>query len=270
MAITIKTKEEIALLREGGGRLAGILEKVVSAAKPGVSTQELDELAEELIFESGGAPSFKGYKGRRDPRPYPCSLCISVNDEIVHAIPRKGKILKEGDAAGLDIGMWWPANRKYKAGSRKRGRSLCTDMAVTIGIGKISAEAERLIRATREALDIGIRAVQPGARVGDIGYAVQKHLEAHNLGIIRNLAGHGLGYEVHEEPLIPNFGEAGAGPELKENMVIAIEPMATLGGWRVELDDDEWTFRTSDGSLSAHFEHTIAVTKDGAEVLTML
>jgi len=273
MAATIKTKQEIEVLREGGGRLAGILKKIVSAAKPGLSTWELDRLAEELIFEFGGRPSFKGYKGKRDPRPYPGSMCISVNDEIVHAIPRQDKILKEGDVVGLDIGMWWPANAASSfqlPASSKRKNGLCTDMAVTIGIGEISPEAERLIRASREALDLGIRAVHPGARVGDLGYAIQKHLEAHNLGIIRNLAGHGVGYEVHEEPLIPNFGQPHTGVELKENMVIALEPMATLGDWRVRLADDGWTFKTVDGSLGAHFEHTLAVTKSGAEVLTVI
>ena len=268
MAATVKTNEEIRTLREGGRKLAEILEKVVAAARPGISTFELDRLAEELIFASGGKPSFKGYQGKRDPRPYPCSMCISVNDEIVHAIPKKDKILKEGDVVGLDIGMLWPSEALAKEAGGRRG--LFTDMAVTIGIGKISPEAERLLIATKEALEIGIKAVKPGARVGDIGYAVEKRLEKEGLGIIRNLAGHGVGYEVHEEPLVPNFGEPGTGPELKENMVIALEPMATLGDWQVKLANDGWTFRTRDGSLGAHFEHTLAVTKDGAEVLTVV
>lgn len=268
MAATVKTDEEITALREGGRKLAVILEKVVEAARPGISTFGLDRLAEELIFASGGRPSFKGYKGKRDPRPYPCSMCVSVNDEIVHAIPKKDKILKEGDVVGLDVGMLWPSEAPAKEADGPKG--LFTDMAVTIGIGKISSESQRLIRVTKEALDIGIRAVRAGVRIGDIGNVIQKYLEKHKLGIIRNLAGHGVGYEVHEEPLIPNFGEPGTGPELKENMVIAIEPMATLGGWQVKLADDGWTFRTGDGSLGAHFEHTLAVTKNGAEVLTVV
>lgn len=265
--ISIKTTEEIEILREGGKRLAAILAKVAEATSAGVSTLELDKLAEGLIFASGGIPSFKGYRIKETSTPFPCSLCVSVNDEVVHAIPRADRILKEGDAVGLDIGMRWPAFAKATAG---KPSGLYTDTAITIGIGKISKEAERLIRATKGALDIGIKAVHAGARVGDISFAIQRHLEKNNLGIIRDLAGHGVGYEVHEEPFIPNYGKAGAGPELKEGMVIAIEPMATLGDWRVELQDDEWTFRTADGSLAAHFEHTVAVTENGVEILTMV
>lgn len=259
MAGSIKSKEEIAILREGGKRLAEILEKVAKAVKPGVSTSELDGLAEGLIFAYQGTPSFKGYKIRETKIPYPGSLCASVNDEVVHAIPRRERILKEGDIIGLDIGMRYPTQN-----------GLYTDAAVTVGVGEISVEADKLIRLTKEALETGIKMVRAGARVGDIGHAVQKFLENNKLGVVRDLAGHGVGHAVHEEPLIPNYGKPGSGPELKEGMVIAIEPMATLGGWRVVLDDDEWTFRSADGSLAAHFEHTVAVTKDGAEVLTML
>ncbi len=257
MAITIKTKEEIEILREGGRRLAEILQKVVKAAKPGMSTWELDQLGEELILSSGGKPAFKGYHDGKSRGAYPCSLCISINDEVVHAIPRKSTIFKEGDVVGLDIGMKWP-----------RGKGLYTDHAITIGIGKISPEAEHLIRVTKEALDIGIAEVCPGARVGDVGHAIQKHLERNKLGIVKGLAGHGVGYKVHEEPLIPNYGKPGTGPEFKEGMVIAIEPITTLGGPDVVLQPDGWTFKISDGSFAAHFEHTLAVTKDGAEVLT--
>lgn len=264
--ISTKTKEEIGVLREGGKRLAQILQKVVAAAKERVSTLELDRLAESLILASGGVPSFKGYRIKEARTPYPCSLCVSVNDEVVHAIPRADKILQEGDVVGLDIGMLWPSGALAKEAGGRKG--LYTDMAVTIGIGKISQESERLIRATKEALDAGIKVVRPGAQAGDISYAIQKHLEKQKLGIIRDLAGHGVGYQVHEEPLIPNYGRPGTGPELKEGMVLAIEPMATLGDWRVELAEDEWTFRTADGSLSAHFEHTVAVARNGVEVLT--
>ncbi len=265
--ITIKTKEEIDILREGGRRLAGILAAVVKEVKPGVSTLKLDGLAEGLIFESGGTPSFKGYRIRETSVPYPASLCTSINDEVVHAIPRKDRILKEGDIIGLDIGMAWPC--KFPISNFQFPiKPLFTDLAVTVGIGKISKEAERLIRATKEALDIGIKGIRPGVRIGDVSFAIQNHLEKQGLGIIRDLAGHGVGYEVHEEPLIPNYGKPGTGPEIKDGMVLAIEPMATLGDWRIVLDDDEWTFRTADGSLAAHFEHTIAVTKGGVEVLT--
>ncbi|QQG45043.1 MAG: type I methionyl aminopeptidase [Candidatus Sungiibacteriota bacterium] len=252
--ITIKTSEEIKTLREGGRRLAEILQRVVANVKQGISTFELDRLAESLILASGGAPAFKGYRIKETRKSYPCSLCTSVNDEVVHAIPSQDRFLKAGDIIGLDIGMRWGG--------------LFTDMAVTVGIGKISQEAERLIRITKESLGVGIRAVRPGARTGDVGYAVEQHLKKNKLGVIRDLAGHGVGYAVHEEPLIPNYGKPGIGPELKEGMVLAIEPMATLGDWRVVLADDEWTFKTMDGSLAAHFEHTVMVTSGGVEVLT--
>lgn len=263
--VGIKTPEEIAILREGGKRLARILRDVASEAKPGVSTAELDRRAERLIFDSGGAPSFKGYKGKKDPRPYPAAACISVNDEIVHAPPRKNKILKEGDIVGIDIGMWWPRAARTINYTKK---SLCTDTAITVGVGRISKDAERLLKATQEALDMGIAEVRPGVTTGDIGYVIEKYLTKCRLGIVRSLAGHGVGYEIHEEPLIPNFGKRGEGTELKEGMVIAIEPMTTLGAEELVLGDDGWTYRSKDHSLTAHFEHTMAVTAKGAEVLT--
>lgn len=266
MAITIKTKEEIDLIRKGGKRLADILRQVVVAAHVGIATLELDKLAENLILQSGGRPSFKGYRIKGADIAYPGTICVSINEEVVHGIPRKERIFREGDIVGLDIGMWWPSSAQASEG--KPAKSLCTDMAVTIGIGKISSEAQRLIDATKESLEIGITHVKPGATVGDIGNAIEQYLKKNHLGIIRDLAGHGVGYELHEEPLIPNYGKAGTGVELKENMVIAIEPMATLGDWRVVLAEDQWTFKTVDNSLGAHFEHTMAVTKDGVEVLT--
>ena len=258
MAGTIKTKKEIDIIREGGKKLATVLDTVVAAVRPGISTLELDARAERLIFESGGEPSFKGYRVKETHRPYPCTMCISINDEVVHAIPRKDAILKEGDVVGLDIGMKYP-----------KGNGFFTDMAVTVGVGKISRKAEKLIHATKESLDVAIAVVRSGITVGDIGYAVQNYLETRGYGVIRDLAGHGVGYTVHEDPLIPNFGKPGIGPKLIEGMVIAIEPMATLGTWKVVLAPDEWTFKTADGSLGAHFEHTMAVTKNGAEVLTL-
>lgn len=260
MAATIKSRKEIETLKEGGKILAEILVKVIQAARSGISTLDLDTLAERLIKEEGGVPSFKGYRIRGVRTPYPGSICVSVNDEVVHSIPRHDKILKEGDVVGLDIGMAWPSYGSV--------RPMFTDMAVTVGIGKISFAAKRLIRATKEALDAGIAVVRPGAKVGDVSYAIQARLEKDDLGIIRDLAGHGVGYAVHEEPLVPNYGIKGSGIELKEGMVLAIEPMATLGGWRVVLQDDEWTFKTADRSLAAHFEHTIAVTAGGEKILT--
>ncbi len=264
--MTTKTKEEIDLLREGGRRLAKVLNQVAHAVRPGVSTFELDQMGEKLIREEGGVPSFKGYRVKGAKIGFPGSLCISVNDEIVHGLPRKDAILKQGDIVGLDIGMWWP-NKEGVVNGKPKG-SLCTDMAITVGVGSISKEAERLLRVTKESLDLGIQTVRAGAFTGDVGEVIEQYLKKDKFGIIRDLAGHGVGYEVHEDPLIPNFGKKGAGTVLKENMVIAIEPMATLGDWRVVLADDEWTFKTADGSLGAHFEHTMAVTKDGVEVLT--
>lgn len=269
MAITVKSKEEIALLREGGKRLARILDRVAAAATPGLSTLELDRLAESLILASGGEPSFKWYRIEGVRSAYPATICISVNDEVVHSIPKKDKILKEGDIVALDIGMRWPGQElKMKDAALRNAKSLYTDMAVTIGIGRISPESEMLLAATREALEIGIGMVAPGKRVGDVSHAIQTHLASYHLGIVRELAGHGVGYKVHEEPLIPNFGKANSGPELVEGMVIAIEPIANLGSDEVALQSDEWTFKTADGSMSAHFEHTMAVTQDGVEVLT--
>lgn len=252
--VTVKTPEDIAILREGGRRLAGILRRLATETKPGISTFDLDALAERLIREQGGAPVFKGYKIAEAKTPFPASICTSVNDEVVHGIPRRERVLKDGDVLGIDIGM------RYKG--------LITDTALTVGVGAVSADAERLIRVTREALGLGIDAARPGATLGDIGHAVGSHLKKERLGVIRDLAGHGVGYKLHEPPLIPNYGKQGTGLTLREGMVIAIEPMATLGDWRIILDRDAWTFRTADGSLAAHFEHTIAVGKEGAEVLT--
>lgn len=254
MAVRVKTQEEIETLRQGGKRLAAVLASIAAEARAGVATLALDMLAERLIREHGGAPIFKGYRIKEAKTPFPAAVCVSVNDEIVHGIPRPDRILHDGDIVGIDIGMRW--NR------------MVTDAAVTIGVGRISSEAERLIRVTREALVLGIAAARPGATIGDIGYAIGGHLRKNRLGVIRDLAGHGVGYELHEPPLIPNYGKPGTGLMLREGMVIAIEPMATLGGWRITLDDDEWTFRTADRSLAAHFEHTIAMTENRAEVLT--
>ncbi len=286
MAVSIKTAEEIAILREGGKRLGRILQELVARVSPGVSTLEIDRIAEGLMFDCGGESSFKGYRGTREERPYPASICASVNDEVVHAPPGKKKILREGDIVGLDIGMWWPTQReignwKLEIGKKDRivssrhqpritnHQPLCTDTAVTVGVGKISKEAERLLKVTQEALDIGIAAARPGATTGDIGAAVEIYLKKHNLGIVRELAGHGVGYAVHEEPMIPNYGKPGTGVKLQEGMVVAIEPMAMLGAERLIHDEKNWTYRTADGSLAAHFEHTLALTPKGAEVLTL-
>ncbi len=273
--ITIKTPEEIKTLREGGRRLGGVLNEVARAVKPGISTSVLNDLAERLILEVGGEASFKGYNPYGAKAAYPAALCVSVNDEVVHAIPKRDRILNEGDIVGLDIGMWWPAPVRgarlashSEAASSKSVRAMATDAAVTVGVGKISPQAEKLIRVTAESLAIGIQEARAGARIGDIGSAIQVHLEKNGFGVVRDLAGHGVGHKVHEDPFVPNFGTPGTGAVLREGMVLAIEPMATEGAWKVTLDEDEWAYRTADGKLAAHFEHTIVVTKNGAEILT--
>ena len=237
----------------------------------------MGKFAEELILSSGGEPVFKGYKISGVKKAYPASLCVSVNDEIVHGIPSKKRILKEGDVVGLDMGMRWPSrkitNHNPSAGWRSgqitnTDKGLITDMAVTVGVGKISKQAEKLLRVTKESLDIAISVLKPGIRLGDLGFAVQNHLEKNGFGVIRELAGHGVGNNIHEDPLVLNYGEKGKGMEITEGMVLALEPMATLGDWHIKTDSDQWTIRTKGGSLAAHFEHTVVITKDGAEVLT--
>ena len=284
MAATVKTQSEIALLREGGRRLAHILDVLTRVIKPGAAADDLDKKAEELIHIAGGIPSFRGYQESRDVSPYPATICVSVNDEVVHTPPRKETIFKEGDVVSLDIGMWWPAGaisnlqlpitdkngKQSEIISQKSESALATDMAVTIGVGNIDANAARLILVTKEALDRAIAIVRAHIQIGDIGHTIQSFVEAHGFGIVRTLAGHGVGYAVHEEPLIPNVGERGAGAHLKEGMVIAIEPIITEGSPDVSLQKDGWTIKTSDGKRAAHFEHTIVVTREGVEVLTTL
>lgn len=241
--------------------LAGILREVARRVRPGVSTKELDDLAERLIKKSGGIPSFKGYNPYGARSAFPATLCASINDEVVHGIPQKTRKLATGDIVSLDIGMFWPHGKKGI-------RPMATDTAITLGVGKISLESQRLIRDTKESLRRGIAAVRAGATTGDVGAAIQAYLEPRGYGVVRDLAGHGVGYQVHEEPFVPNYGRPKEGAVLKEGMVIAIEPMATLGGWEVRLADDDWTFRTRDGSLAAHFEHTLVVTKTGSTIVT--
>lgn len=253
--ITVKTPDEIKILKEGGKILASVLRAAAEAAKPGVSASELDALAEKLIRRAGGEPSFKNYRaGGRSA--YPASLCVSLNNEIVHGIPFKDKILKEGDIAGLDLGM------KYKG--------LYTDMAITVPVGKANENVLKIIEAAKKSLDKGIREIKEGARVGDIGSAIQRFAESRGFSVVRELVGHGVGYAVHEEPEIPNFGKRGTGPELKEGMVLALEPMINAGSPEIVLASDGWTWKTKDGSVSAHFERTVAVAKNGADVLTKM
>ena len=254
--ITVKTPEEIKILREGGRRLAGILHKVAQHAVSGVSTLELDTCARTLAIEGGDTPSFLGYRPHGAKRLYPASLCVSINDEVVHGIPNESpKILKEGDIVSLDMGLIH--------------RKLITDCAITIGVGVIDAEAIKLLEITKKALSKGIGAIKAGHTTGDIGYAVERCIKPYGYGIVRELAGHGVGYEIHEDPYIPNFGKKGEGETLRAGMVIAIEPMINEGTEKVLLDKDGYTFRTKDGKRSAHFEHTVAITEKGAVILTL-
>lgn len=254
--ITIKTPEEIKILRDGGKILASVLHMVAEKAKSGVASIELDKYVEFLIKKADGEPSFKYYKTRDDKFPFPASLCVSINDEVVHGIPSPERILKEGDIVGLDLGLKW--------------QGLYTDATITVGIGKISSDAKKILVVTKSALERGIKAVKENAYVGDIGFAIQFYAEKNGFSIVKKLVGHGVGYEVHEEPEIPNFGRKKSGAVLKSGMVFALEPMVSAGSGDVFLDKNNWTWKTSDGSLSAHFEHTLVVTKNGCEVLTKL
>lgn len=256
--MTARSPRDQATLREGGRRLGAILQEVARAVAPGVTLRALDALAERLIVESGGAPAFKGYHPRHAAQPYPGTLCTSVNHEVVHGVPTRDVALRAGDIIGLDIGMRYPA-----------ADGLYTDTAVTVGAGAISRDAQRLIATTRAALDAGIAQAVYGKRVSDIARAVQRVVEDAGYSAVRDLVGHGVGRKVHEEPQVPNFwNEHQVDAELVEGMVIAIEPMVATGGWRVKVLPDGWTIVTADGSLSAHFEHTVLITKQGIEVLT--
>ncbi|OGY79616.1 MAG: type I methionyl aminopeptidase [Candidatus Kerfeldbacteria bacterium RIFCSPHIGHO2_02_FULL_42_14] len=246
--IRLKTKAQIQLLRENGKRLAYILSQVQQSVATGISTYELDQKAEKEIHAQGGTPSFKGYKG------FPASICVSVNEEVVHGIPTKEKILKSGDIVGLDIGMWYDG--------------LCTDMAITLGVGKISKTAKKLLVTTQRALTQAILKAKLGNTIGDIGACVQKYAEARGFGVVRDLVGHGVGYAVHESPQVPNFVGQNADMKLAEGMVLAIEPMLTCGSYEVEVLEDGWTVVTKDDSFAAQFEHTIAITKQGPLILT--
>ena len=254
--IIIKTKDEIEVLREGGKRLAFVLNKVAEKVAPGISTWELDQYALKLITEMGDYPAFLNYRPDGAPSPYPASLCVSVNDEVVHGIPKKDKILKEGDIASLDLGL--------------RHKGLFTDMAMTVGVGEVSGASLKLMEITKKALEVGIRVACAGNRIGDISNAIEKFARPHKYGIVEVLAGHGVGKAIHEDPFIPNFGKVGTGAKLVPGMVIALEPMLNNGTKNVTIDNDGWTFRTADRKKSAHFEHTILITEGEPEILTKL
>jgi len=255
--IIIKTPNEIEKLREGGKRLASVLYKVKDKVAPGVSTWELDQYAEKLIKDLGDTPAFLNYKPAGADKPFPASLCVSVNDEVVHGIPSRDRILKEGDIVSIDLGL--------------KHEGLFTDMAITVPVGEISRGNQKLLEVTEKALEIGIDAAQGGNTVGDIGHAIEGFVRAQKsnvYGIVEVLSGHGVGRAIHEDPYIPNFGKAGKGEKLVPGMVVAIEPMLNNGTKNVTIDEDGYTIRTADGKKSAHFEHTILITEGDPEVLT--
>lgn len=251
----IKTKKEQKIMREGGKITAAILDVLKKEVKPGVSTISLDNIARGLIKKYGAISSFEGYRPTPDSKPYPAVICACVNDEIVHGVPRE-TILQEGDILSLDFGV------KYKG--------YHTDSAFTLPVGKISKEAKKLIDTTKQALDIGIGNARSGKTLGDLGNVIQKYIESNGFGVVRDLSGHGIGKNLHEDPMVLNYGQSGAGLVLKEGMTIAIEPMVTEGGYHIELGKDGFVFKTADRKLSAHFEHTVVVTRLGGEVLTRL
>jgi methionyl aminopeptidase len=245
--IVCKSPTEIERMRAANALVADVLAELATMVAPGVTTLDLDLAAERLVRGGGAEPAFKGYRG------YPATLCASVNEQVVHGIPSK-RALVEGDIISLDMGV--KLNGFYG------------DSAVTVPVGRVSEEAATLLRVTRESLEKGIEQVRLGGRISDIGHAIQKHVEAHGLSVVREFVGHGIGSALHEEPQIANYGEPGRGPRLAEGMTLAIEPMVNLGRPAVKVMGDGWTAVTKDGSLSAHFEHTVAVTKSGPLVMT--
>lgn len=255
--VTIKTQEEIEILREGGKRLAFILLEVSKKVEPGISTQTLEDFTRQLVKDGGDIPAFLNYTPRGAKRPYPSALCVSVNNEIVHGIPNEDSlILQEGDVVSLDLGLIH--------------KGLITDSAITVGVGKITQKNKKLINHCKEALDIGIKAAKNGNHVGDIGFAIESFARALGYGICSGLAGHGVGYKVHEDPFVPNEGRKGEGEVLRKGMVIALEPMLTLGSDKIVLAKDGYTYKTADGSTASHFEHTIAITDSDPIILTKI
>ncbi len=247
MGIIIKSEREIAIMRQAGRIVATVLDILMKQVKPGMKTKELDVIAGREVERLGGKPSFKGYRG------FPANLCVSVNDEIVHGIPG-GRVLRQGDIVSLDMGATF--------------KGFQGDAAVTVGVGEISSEARELMATTEGVLKAGIAAARSGARLGEISATIQNYAESRGYSVVREYTGHGIGRELHEEPQIPNFGQPGTGPVLKKGMTLALEPMVNAGDWRTRVGNDQWTVFTADGSLSAHFEHTIAITDGEPEILT--
>jgi len=247
--IVYKSPPEVERMRRAGRIVAGTIDRVLAAVAPGKTTADLDRVAEDYIRDQDATPSFLGYRG------FPASICTSLNDEIVHGIPSPKRVLKEGDLLSLDFGAVW--------------EGFHADSAVTVFVGAPpSAEAEELVRVTEESLEAGISQIRPGGRLSDISHAVEQVVLGAGFEVVREYVGHGVGRNLHEDPQIPNYGPPGRGPQLRAGLVIAVEPMVNTGGWETRVLTDDWTVVTADGSLSAHFEHTIAVTEDGHLVLT--
>jgi methionyl aminopeptidase len=247
--IVLKTDEEIKRMAEACRIVAEVLEGMKKNVSPGVTTKELDEFAESYIISKGARPAFKGYRG------YPSTLCASLNEQVVHGIPSADK-LRNGDIISIDVGVYY--NGFYG------------DAAVTLPIGSISTQARKLLSVTENALEAGIKKAVSGNRLSDISSTIQDHVESENFSVVRTFVGHGIGRDLHEDPQIPNYGRPGEGPKLVEGMTLAIEPMVNAGGWEVNILKDGWTAVTKDGSLSAHFEHTVAIAKNGQNILTKL
>ncbi len=250
----IKTEKEIEILRQGGKLLAKILAFLASKIRPGIATLDLDTLARREIQKAGALPAFPGYRIAAGMPAFPAALCTSIDDEIVHGIPRANRILKGGEIIGLDLGI--------------KFQDLYTDAAISVAVGKLSAQKRKLLEAARQALDEGIRQVKPGNHIGDVSHAIELVAKKAGVGIVRELVGHGVGHAIHEKPYVPNYGKPGTLEKIKPGMVLAIEPMFTTGTDLIRMLPDGWTVVTADGSASAHFEHTVAVTGDGYEVLT--
>ncbi len=253
MNIPIKTRDQIARMRDACAVAATVLEALKPLVRPGVTTQDLEEAGKQMIARLGASSACFGYQ--HGSRRYPAHTCISVNDEVVHGIPSLRRVLREGDLVSLDVVVMHGG--------------FIGDNACTVPVAKVSPEAEKLLRVTREALDIGIREAVVGKRIGDISHAIQRHVEAHGLSVVREMVGHGVGAKMHEPPEIPNFGRRGTGDRIRSGMTLAIEPMVNAGGHRTKTLPDGWTVVTEDGSLSAHFEHTVLTTDQGPEILTV-
>ena len=263
--IIVKSQQEIGMMAVGGKILAEVLDKLAKEVRPGITTLELNQIAEELILEKGAAPAFRGYQG------FPAALCTSINEDVVHGVPSDRKLI-EGDIVGLDLGVIYPSESCFSCPFSKEScggqPGLFTDAAITVAVGQVNEEAEKLIKAAKRALYVGLGEIKAGAFLGDIGYAIQKYAESEGFSVIRDLVGHGVGKEIHEDPEIPNYGQRHTGVRLQEGMTLAIEPMLAAGRPAIKKGDDGFAYRTTDRSLASHFEHTVAVTKRGHKVLT--